>query len=169
MACVCTIRFSDVQEYITIILCTNSPNGPTHLPTHTMDYNSSWALWVNYSIYSLVPRLTKKQYWEESGDKTIVYLWYLILCTCSLQGSETPRLKDLLRCVKTTRWYRLGLELDIDNYSMHRIEADTKNDPNRTEAALTRVFDEWLKNKDNPVWSDVVKALKVMGEKLCKW
>ena len=70
--------------------------------------------------------------------------------------------------MKTTKWYRLGLELDIDNHTMQRIEADTKSNPNFTEAALTKVFTEWLNNKENPVWSDVEKALKVMGEKLHK-
>ena len=51
---------------------------------------------------------------------------------------------------------------------MQIIEADTRTSPKPTEAALIRVFDEWLKRKENPVWSDVVKALRVMGEKLHK-
>ena len=66
--------------------------------------------------------------------------------------------------MKTTRWYRLGLELDIDNYTMQIIEADTKHEANMTERALTRVFQEWLKRKGNPSWSDIGRALRVMGE-----
>ena len=87
------------------------------------------------------------------------------MCTHSLQGSETPSLTDLLQRVQTTRWFRLGLELGIDHYIMQTIEADSRCDPNMTESALLRVFAEWLKT-ENPVWSDVEKALKVMGEKL---
>ena len=87
------------------------------------------------------------------------------MCTRSLQGSETPSLRDLLQRVQTTRWFRLGLELGIDHYTMQTIEADSRRDPNMTESALIRVFTEWLKT-ENPVWSDVEKALKVMGEKL---
>ena len=83
---------------------------------------------------------------------------------CRLQGSDIPKIKDLLRHVKTTRWYRLGLELDIDNHTMQVIEADTKGEANVTERALTRVFDTWLKTKDNPSWSDISRALRVMGE-----
>ena len=66
--------------------------------------------------------------------------------------------------MKTTRWYRLGLELDIDNHTMQVIEADTKGEPNMTERALTQVFDTWLKTKDNPSWSDISRALRLMGE-----
>ena len=66
--------------------------------------------------------------------------------------------------MKTTRWYRLGLELDIDNHTMQVIEADTKGEPNMTERALTRVFQEWLKTKKDPNWSDIDRALKMMDE-----
>ena len=83
-----------------------------------------------------------------------------------LQGSDIPKIKDLLRHVKTTRWYRLGLELDIDNHTMQVIEADTKGEHHMTERALTRVFQEWLKTKENPSWSDIDRALRVMGENI---
>lgn len=87
--------------------------------------------------------------------------------THSLQESDIPSLKHLLQRVQTTRWFRLGLELGIDHYTMQVIEADTRHDHNMTESALTRVFEEWLKT-ENPLWSDIEKALKVMGEKLSK-
>ena len=102
------------------------------------------------------------------GGFMCVYESWFYVPWHSLQRSETPRLKDLLRHVKTTRWYRLGLELDVDNYCLQNIQEETKSSSNIIEAALTRVFEEWLKKKDNPVWSDVVKALNVMGEKLSK-
>ena len=66
--------------------------------------------------------------------------------------------------MKTTRWYRLGLELDIDNHTMQIIEADTKREANMTEGALRRVFQVWLERKVNASWSDVDRALRMMGE-----
>ena len=56
------------------------------------------------------------------------------------------------------------MELDIDDYTMQVIEADTKVERNMTEKALTRVFQEWLKTKENPSWSDIDRALRVMVE-----
>ena len=47
---------------------------------------------------------------------------------------------------------------------MQVIEADTKVERNMTEKALTRVFQEWLKTKENPSWSDIDRVLRVMGE-----
>ena len=68
--------------------------------------------------------------------------------------------------MKTTKWYRLGLELGIDNYKMQVIEADAKAQPNMTEAALRMVLDTWLRITDNPVWCDIEKAMMMMGEKI---
>ena len=80
--------------------------------------------------------------------------------------SSEPKIQDLLLSVKTTRWYRLGLELGIDNYTMEVIQADSKGEVSMTESALTRVFTEWLKRKENPSWNDIGRALRRMGEDL---
>ena len=82
--------------------------------------------------------------------------------------SNEPKIKDLIRSVKTTKWYRLGLELDIDDHTMQEIEADTKHALHVTESALIRVFTTWLKIKENPTWNDISRALRRIGEKLLR-
>lgn len=68
--------------------------------------------------------------------------------------------------MKTTKWYELGLELGIDDDTMQIIEADSlKSSLSPTKAALVAVFREWLQREDNPVWSDIVEALKVINKK----
>ena len=71
-----------------------------------------------------------------------------------------------MKKVETTKWYRLGLELGIDNYKMQVIEADAKMKENATETALRMVLDTWLRISANPVWCDVEKAMRMIGETL---
>ena len=89
-----------------------------------------------------------------------------IIIINSLQGINTPSLQELLRKVKTTKWYRLGLELGIDNYKMQVIEADARMKENITETALRMVLETWLQISDNPVWCDIEKAMRMLGEAL---
>ena len=58
--------------------------------------------------------------------------------------------------------------MDIDHDTMQIIEADAKLALNPTETALRKVFSEWLKKNENPDWSDIEKALKVMGERVSR-
>ena len=87
----------------------------------------------------------------------------VIIVIHSLQGINTPSLRELLQKVRTTKWYRLGLELGIDNYKMQVIEADAKN---ATETALKMVLETWLQISENPVWYDVEKAMRMIDEVL---
>ena len=76
---------------------------------------------------------------------------------------QTPKQQDLMDNVKTTNWYRLGLELTGDEATMNTIEADI---------ALPRIADKtkemfrvWLKECDEPTWLVVVDALEKIREK----
>ena len=74
-------------------------------------------------------------------------------------AQQEPNLQDLISHVHTTEWYRLGLQLDLDDISLHKIrENATEN-----EDCLTSVFQKWLQICENPSWQDVVQALKAIG------
>ena len=62
---------------------------------------------------------------------------------------------ELLKHVKTAKWHRLGVFLDVDPTKLGAIRQDTKE----TEDALSRVFETWLESKLNPTWKKVVQAL----------
>ena len=57
--------------------------------------------------------------------------------------------------MKTAKWHKLGVFLDVDPTKLGAIRQDTKE----TEDALSRVFETWLESKLNPTWKKVVQAL----------
>ena len=56
-------------------------------------------------------------------------------------------------------WFRLGIQLGVEHHVLQHIEEGKKG------IARCRIdmFSEWLK-LDNNEWSDIVKALKSVGE-----
>ena len=76
---------------------------------------------------------------------------------------QTPKQQDLMDNVKTTNWYRLGLELTGDEATMNTIEADTALP--RIADKTKEMFREWLKECDEPTWLVVVDALEKIREK----
>ena len=77
------------------------------------------------------------------------------------QGSKEPLLRDLVTCIRTTEWYRLGLQLGVDDYDLQLIQADKREN----QEQLRCMLQTWLRVCENPSWEDVVKALKAIGEK----
>jgi len=75
-----------------------------------------------------------------------------------LEAADKPLLRDLLKKVKTTEWYRLGLELKIDIHSLDIIECNE----NREEDKLKRVFQKWLKVCSKPSWRAIINALRAI-------
>ena len=69
-------------------------------------------------------------------------------------------MQDLVTQVLTTNWYHLGLQLDIDDYSLQQIQADERGN----EDQKTGMFRTWLRVCENPSWKAVVKALNAIGE-----
>ena len=86
----------------------------------------------------------------------------LICCADSTLLTSGIKLKDLLRHVKTTRWYELGLELGVDEFTLNTIYEDSRGDNN---TGLRRMFIGWLRECEEPTWDAVVLALKAIGEK----
>ena len=69
-------------------------------------------------------------------------------------------MKDLITDIYTTRWYRLGLELGINEKEMNIIREDCKGD---AEEALIRTFILWLKT-EQPTWWKMIAALRRIEE-----
>ena len=81
----------------------------------------------------------------------------------SLEMSTTrePHLQGLISHVHTTEWYCLGLQLDLDDISLHEIQVDAAENKDY----LRSVFQRWLQVCENPSWQDVAQALKAIGER----
>ena len=79
----------------------------------------------------------------------------------SLQDTDEPLLCDLLEDVTTTKWYHLGLQLDISSHDLDIIEHDT----NGLEDRLRQMFQKWLKICEKPSWRMIVNAVRTIGEK----
>lgn len=75
-----------------------------------------------------------------------------------MEAADKPLLRDLLKKVKITEWYRLGLELNIDIHRLDIIECDE----NREEDKLKRVFQKWLEVCSKPSWRAIINALRAI-------
>ena len=71
-----------------------------------------------------------------------------------------PLLRDLLDSVETTKWFRLGLELNISEHSLNIISDDASG----VEDRLRLLFQKWLKVCEKPSWRAVVNALVAIKE-----
>lgn len=91
---------------------------------------------------------------------TASYHFYIFSVCYSLEAADKPLLRDLVINVKTSKWYHLGLELDIDSRSLDIIECDESGVGDR----LRMVFQKWLKVCEKPSWRAVVKALRALGK-----
>lgn len=72
-------------------------------------------------------------------------------------------MKNLLADVRTTEWYRLGLELGIDEEEMNIIEHDHKHS---VMNALKATYNHWLHQITDPPpsWWEIVNALQQIKE-----
>jgi hypothetical protein len=69
----------------------------------------------------------------------------------------------LIDNVKITDWFRFGLELKIDDRTLHGIERDASLQ--RISDKLREVFRIWLnEGEEDPTWRTVVMALKAIKE-----
>lgn len=69
-----------------------------------------------------------------------------------------PKLKDIveeLHGVKT-KWKRIGLQLNVPDTELEKIESMHKGDP---EESLYQMIREWFKTEE-PTWSAIVTALR---------
>ena len=74
--------------------------------------------------------------------------------------TRRPQLGELIDDIRTTKWYRLGLELTNDEDGMRLIK---DNHRNNAEGALEATFELWLEG-DDCTWQAVVDALRKMKQ-----
>ena len=77
-------------------------------------------------------------------------------------GLQRPTQHELLKHVKTTKWYELGLELKLDEDNLDYIEHDYRQD---SAEALRQVLKKWLKECESPTWLTLVNALTEVGDR----
>ena len=94
-------------------------------------------------------------------DSVFVQSAYSLMTSLETSTTREPHLRDLISHVHTTEWYRLGLQLDIDDISLHEIQVDAAENKDY----LRSVFQRWLQVCENPSWHEVVQALKAIGER----
>ena len=75
--------------------------------------------------------------------------------------AEKPRLSDLIREVRTTQWYRFGLELTNDDVASMDIIGVYNRD---MQEALRATFKHWLAVCEHPTWQTVITALRKIEE-----
>lgn len=76
-------------------------------------------------------------------------------------GKKTPNLKDLV-LLKFTKWYKLGLQLNI---SEHELETIKENNPKDNDSCKREMFKKWLEETPHASYSELKDALVKIGEK----
>ena len=77
-------------------------------------------------------------------------------------GSGQPLLKDLV-CLKVppTKWYQLGLQLNI---SEHKLDVIKANNEGNVETCILEMFKVWLSNTAGASYAELGSALNRIGE-----
>eukprot|EP00731_Ephydatia_muelleri_P001739 Em0001g1739a len=77
-------------------------------------------------------------------------------------GSSPPLLKDLV-CLKVppTKWYQLGLQL---NLSEHQLDVIKANNAGNVETCILEMFKAWLSNTAGASYAELGSALNRIGE-----
>ena len=77
-------------------------------------------------------------------------------------GTSKPLLKDLV-CLKVTptKWYRLGLQLNISENELDKIKANNSTD---VDSCILEMFKTWLRNTPDATYAELKDALDRIGE-----
>ena len=70
--------------------------------------------------------------------------------------TSKPLLKELVEHAKTSKWYLLGLLLDLDSKRLNAIKEENSSLVDR----LIAMYDLWLDTNPNATNNDVLKALE---------
>ena len=82
-------------------------------------------------------------------------------CTESLLTSK-PNIRDLSKyCLVLHKWYLLGIELEIDQDELEKIENNYSDDHMR----MIKMFGVWLRTSNSPTYGTLIKALGDIGKR----
>ena len=108
-------------------------------------------MYVHYVLYVYIHTYTLHNY------------IYFLFPPSDVRGQCPPTPQELIDNVKITDWFRFGLELKIDDRTLHGIERDPSLQ--RISDKLREVFRIWLnEGEEDPTWRTVVTALKTIKE-----
>ena len=86
----------------------------------------------------------------------------MLLSTCNT-GIPDLSVKHLLTaCKSVTDWYTLGIQLDLTTSQLDDIQVT--HHAHGVERLKTKMFDVWLKSSPDASWTDLITALRAMGE-----
>ena len=95
--------------------------------------------------------------------KFFLAIWYSKTCSSSNPVSGNCILKtNHLTQLKVKYWFQLGLELEIEDWTLEKIELDYKE----FQRCLMEVIMEWLRSVPDPTYRKLVNALFAVGEEV---
>ena len=73
-----------------------------------------------------------------------------------------PNIRDLSKsCLVLHKWYLLGIELEVDQDELEKIEEKYNDDHMR----MIKMFGVWLRTSSSPTYGTLIKALIDIGKK----
>lgn len=102
-----------------------------------------------------------KNFLSQSLHCTTVTFSFLFQLRLLQSSPRQPSIRDILRLVNPTKWYRLGLELHIDDITLQTIQYDTRGD---CRESLKRMVQEWFQSCEKPTWRKLIDGLRAIGE-----
>ena len=73
-------------------------------------------------------------------------------------------MKELTELIRTTKSHQLGLQLNVEPESLKIVQANHLNDHNKQ---CVEVLSLYLEQTPEPSWSEVVAALRKIGQIRC--
>ena len=77
--------------------------------------------------------------------------------------SAEPKLKYLMRELPAHKWEDIGIELEVDEHTLHQIKKEHNDDSRK---CLREMLRSWLHRIDPPPsWAAITDALQSLGDK----
>ena len=75
--------------------------------------------------------------------------------------SSNPTLREL-RQLPVTKWYNLGLQLEVNQEELEKIQS---KHPQNDRICQTKMFGVWVREVENPNYEKLLKALAAIGRR----